>query len=70
MAVQKKEAKEVAETQKKDYKDMPKSRNVAGTPVYYPPNHEMFAQKEESGGYHAEVCIKSKPLSYAEAYLG
>lgn len=34
---------------------MPKTRNVAGPPVYYPPNVEMFTQKEESGGYKAEV---------------
>ncbi|XP_037919254.1 leucine-rich repeat extensin-like protein 5 [Hermetia illucens] len=25
------------------------SKNVAGPPVYYPPGHEMFARKEESG---------------------
>lgn len=57
--MQKKEAKKESSdlTQKKDLKDMPKTKNVAGPPVYYPPNHEMFAHKEESGGYRAEVII-------------
>lgn len=32
------------------------SKNVAGPPVYYPPGHEMFARKEESGAaYRAGV---------------
>lgn len=38
-------------------KDLPKTKNIAGPPVYYPPNHEMFAHKEESGGYRAEVVF-------------
>lgn len=33
------------------------SRNVAGPPVYYPPNHELFTRKEESGAYRAQVSI-------------
>lgn len=44
---------------KKDLKDLPKSKNVSGPPVYYPPGHEMFAKKEESAAaYSAQVCIK------------
>lgn len=31
------------------------SKNVAGPPVYYPPNHELFTRKEESGAYRAQV---------------
>jgi hypothetical protein len=33
------------------------SKNVAGPPVYYPPNHELFTHKEESGGYRAQVRV-------------
>jgi hypothetical protein len=35
------------------------SKNVAGPPVYYPPNHELFTRKEESSaaGYRAQVGI-------------
>lgn len=31
------------------------SKNLAGPPVYYPPNHELFTRKEESGAYRAQV---------------
>lgn len=31
------------------------SKNVAGPAVYYPPNHELFTRKEESGAYRAQV---------------
>lgn len=34
-----------------------KSKNVSGPPVYYPPGHEMFAKKEESGAWRAEVRL-------------
>jgi hypothetical protein len=30
------------------------SKNLVGPPVYYPPNHELFASKEESG-YRSQV---------------
>lgn len=57
------------------------SKNIAGPPVYYPPGHEMFARKEESGAayraqggyargagryeYEAESKSKSKSKSGA-----
>lgn len=44
------------EVQKKEPKDLPKTKNVTGPPVYYPPGHEMFAKKEESAAWRAEVC--------------
>lgn len=31
------------------------SRNVAGSPVYYPPGHEMFEKKEEAAVWKASV---------------
>lgn len=32
------------------------SKNSAGPPVYYPPNHELFLNKEESAsGYRSQV---------------
>lgn len=33
------------------------SKNIAGPPVYYPPNHELFLKKEEASGesYRAQV---------------
>lgn len=31
------------------------SRNVAGSPVYYPPGHEMFEKKEEGAVWKASV---------------
>lgn len=37
-------------------KTLTTSRNIAGPPVYYPPNHEMFSAKEEAA-YRAQVCI-------------
>ncbi|XP_066151110.1 uncharacterized protein [Euwallacea fornicatus] len=40
------QAPEVEEIQKKE----PATKNVTGPPVYYPPGHEMFANKEEGGG--------------------
>lgn len=30
------------------------SKNITGPPVYYPPNHELFASKEEAS-YRAQV---------------
>lgn len=30
------------------------SKNITGPPVYYPPNHELFASKEEAA-YRAQV---------------
>lgn len=42
-------------TQKKEPKDLPRTKNVTGPAVYYPPGHEMFAKKEESGAWRAEV---------------
>lgn len=43
------------ETQRKEPKDLPKTKNVTGPAVYYPPGHEMFAKKEESAAWRAEV---------------
>lgn len=45
------------EKQKKEPKDVPKTKNVTGPPVYYPPGHEMFAKKEESAAWRAEVLV-------------
>lgn len=42
---------------KKEPKDLQRTKNVTGPPVYYPPGHEMFAKKEESGAWRAEVCL-------------
>lgn len=55
----KKEVDKLTETSQKkvDVKDLPKSKNIAGPPVYYPPGHEMFSHKEESGGHRAEVSL-------------
>lgn len=36
------------------------SKNLAGPPVYYPPNHELFTRKEESGAYRAQVSHNKK----------
>lgn len=47
------------EVQKKEPKDLPKTKNVTGPPVYYPPGHEMFAKKEESAAWRAEVGMIS-----------
>lgn len=59
MEIQRKEKRDLStEVQKKDIKDLPKTKNIAGPAVYYPPNHEMFAHKEESGGYRAEVMFQ------------
>lgn len=52
---QQKESEEAA-LQKKE--PILKSKNVSGPPVYYPPGHEMFAKKEESGAWRAEVRFK------------
>ena len=43
--------------QRKESKDLHRTRNITGPPVYYPPGHEMFAKKEEAsaGGWRAEV---------------
>lgn len=45
------------ETQVKEQKHLPPTKNVTGPPVYYPPGHEMFAKKEESGAWRAEVIF-------------
>lgn len=42
---------EADDMQKKE----PATKNVTGPPVYYPPGHEMFAQKEEGGAWRAQV---------------
>lgn len=39
-------------------KELPKTKNVTGPPVYYPPG-EMFAKKEESGAWRAEVLPRN-----------
>jgi hypothetical protein len=46
-----------SETDDKSKAVVPSTRNVAGPPVYYPPNHELFTSKEESGAaaYRAQV---------------
>ncbi|XP_044270715.1 uncharacterized protein LOC123015183 isoform X1 [Tribolium madens] len=75
----KRQQEEVDDAQKKE--PLQKSKNVTGPPVYYPPGHEMFASKEESGGawraeggyqkasgkykYEAESKSKSKSSSGA-----
>ncbi|KAJ3662942.1 hypothetical protein Zmor_007256 [Zophobas morio] len=48
----KRQQEEVEDAQKKE--PVLKSKNVSGPPVYYPPGHELFAQKEESGAWRAE----------------
>lgn len=42
------------------------SKNVAGPPVYYPPNHELFTRKEESAaaGYRAQVRFISLSFNH------
>lgn len=42
---------------RKEPKDLQRTKNVTGPPVYYPPEHELFAKKEESGAWRAEVSI-------------
>lgn len=44
--------------EKKEPKDLQRTKNVTGPPVYYPPGHEMFAKKEESGAWRAEVRFR------------
>ncbi|XP_069699645.1 uncharacterized protein [Periplaneta americana] len=53
-------------------KDRPKTKNIAGPPVYYPPGVELFAKKEESmmmqgkkgsGRYEYEYAKESKSKS-------
>jgi hypothetical protein len=44
-----------SEPEDKNKNAVTQSRNVAGPPVYYPPNHELFTRKEESGAMRAQV---------------
>lgn len=41
-------AKVVAAATSTAASDRPKTKNIAGPPVYYPPGVELFAKKEES----------------------
>ncbi|KAG5670517.1 hypothetical protein PVAND_000775 [Polypedilum vanderplanki] len=44
-----------SETDDKNKNAVVPSKNIAGPPVYYPPNHELFTSKEESGAaYRAQ----------------
>lgn len=45
-------------TEKDDKKAVTPSKNITGPPVYYPPNHELFAAKEEAR-YAAQVSLIS-----------
>lgn len=62
----KKEVDKLTEASQKkvDVKDLPKSKNIAGPPVYYPPGHEMFSHKEEAGGYRAEGGMMKESGKY------
>lgn len=50
-----------SEMQKKEReRNLAPTKNITGPPVYYPPGHELFAKKEESGGggaWRAQVCL-------------
>jgi len=51
----------------KEYEDQqrkPETKNVSGPPVYYPPGHEMFAKKEESGAWRAEGAMAKESGKY------
>lgn len=62
-------------------REEPLSKNITGQPVYYPPEHQMFAQKEEaawraqgamakeSGKYKYEAESKSKSKSSSGAAI-
>lgn len=39
-------------------KDRPKTKNIAGPPVYYPPGVELFAKKEESMAMQVSTSTK------------
>lgn len=54
---------------KKEPKDLQRTKNVTGPPVYYPPGHEMFAKKEEAGAWRAEVRFTNKIPLIVSLYL-
>lgn len=41
-------------------KDRPKTKNIAGPPVYYPPGVELFAKKEESMAMQVSTSTKKE----------
>lgn len=58
-----KRQQEEVEEQKKE--PLVKTKNVTGPPVYYPPGHEMFAKKEESGAaWRAQVSFITYNLKH------
>jgi len=45
-------------------KDRPKTKNVAGPPVYYPPGVELFAKKEESMAMQVSTSTKKETKNH------
>jgi hypothetical protein len=45
-------------------KDRPKTKNIAGPPVYYPPGVELFAKKEESMAMQVSACAVIEIITY------
>jgi len=58
-----KQKQESNELQKKE-KNHPPTKNITGPPVYYPPGHELFAKKEESGAWRAEGAMAKESGKY------
>lgn len=47
-------------------KDRPKTKNITGPPVYYPPGIELFAKKEESTAMQVSTSTKKKIKTHFE----
>jgi hypothetical protein len=47
-------------------KDRPKTKNIAGPPVYYPPGVELFAKREESLATQVSIIFIMESTNYSE----
>jgi hypothetical protein len=47
-------------------KDRPKTKNITGPPVYYPPGVELFAKKEETLATQVGTSINMESTNYKE----
>lgn len=47
-------------------KDRPKTKNITGPPVYYPPGVELFAKKEESLATQVSTSTNMESINYKE----
>jgi hypothetical protein len=47
-------------------KDRPKTKNITGPPVYYPPGVELFAKKEESLAAQVSTNTNTESINYKE----